>query len=939
MDEVDAMRTAPLKPAKGNNYRLLEEAVRLKTQGEVRDSVTPFGRGMLVFREKMVELVQTKINKNTGKFKSATVSEIAADPAMYKSVVLDVVDRPDNKYVRLPNRKDWLKKGKNRYRYINPSHDFPELANVIPNRGFFGNLRTQWKSQLIPVRPEKGSTIGTETSLNDDFSANIFNRFTKNIAERTGAIESISSESLSPYFNESYNKIILTFDRDKLPRNLRGDWDKAKREGIRATDKADQAVEAYQLREEIRASEWNTMKENKARAFESEEVKLTKDEMGYTKSSLTKDEQKKANDLYTHSEDAEIRYKGKISPLEKENITLQNNLDTGVWFKLRPDPNDPTKTISKRMEMSETQIKKQTSKIKTNKKKIEKIENEKKNDQVLNDVYAEINKLKKDNKWENKEIYIKFSDNEIKAKLAELKNNNKIAAQNVRSQKFVISRKLTAEEGNAGMTFEGIANAPPGNVAGNTFFNISLDGKRLSPTSMNVLGFTLNPAPLSRTQTEAMVKGLFESKIGTTSISRADDPARIEVNTRIIGMFDAALTRSETNKATGSKSGMASFLNSPKGYMLMNTPSMQKALSQQLALVASTSKMSPRTLAKESNKLPRSIQAFSPEYITANLARAQKAEQKTIGFGRQAAINAPLATSVASSPSLRQETEYAIPSLLPGPQASFGEPPKNMLDQTMGDIQTTLKGINTGNKLISENQSTQVKTYELPKGMEASTTIKSMSVAIGDLSTNTKDTFGKILMSPKLNTELSTSVNTQGQGLLAGMNLDVFKVGAASESVTESRSTTDTLTLLSLGYKAKTAPKMKQASGLAQLSAFKMQDRIFPKEIMQQKVKQLKTGKLIPQRIFPVIPLIGRSPPRGRDSRRGYYRKPRVKDKTWWQTPENWYEPYYWGGKNQTGAGYVKFRGKEPGKVKKYEKKHFGIGVNDSPFGIKGKGF
>ena len=932
MDEVDAMRTAPLKPAKGNNYRLLEEAVRLKTQGEVKDSVPGFSRGMLVFREKMVELVQGKINKNTGKFKSATVSEIAADPAMYKSVVLDVVDRPDNKYVRLPTRKDWLKKGTNRYRYINPSHDFPELANVIPNRGFFGNLRTQWKSQLIPVRPEKGSTIGTETSLNDDFSANIFNRVTKNLVERTGAIDSISSESLSPYFNESYNKIILTFDRDKLPRNFRGDRDRAKREGIRATDKADQAVEAYQLREEVRARQWNTSKENKARAYESEEVKLTKDEMGYTKSSLTKDEKDKANALYTHSENAEIYYKGKISPLEKENELLQNNLDTGVWFKTRPDPDDPTKTISKRMEMSETQIKKQTSKVKSNKKKIEKVKNEKENDQVLKDVYAKINKLKKADKWKDEPVYIKFSDNEIKAKLDELKNNNKIAAQNVRSEKFVISRKLTAEEGNAGT-----ADILPG---GNTFFNISLDGKRLSPTSMNVLGFTLNPAPLSRAQTEAMVKGLFESKIGVTDISRADDPARIEVNTRIIGMFDSVLSRSEVNKATGSKSGMGSFLNSPKGYMLMNTPSMQNALSQQLALAASTSKMSAKTLAKESNKLPRSIQAFSPEYITANLAQAQKAEQKTIGFGRQAAINAPLATSVASSPSLRQETEYAIPSLLPGPQASFGEPPPNMLEQTMGDIQTTIKGINVGNKSISENQSTQVKTYELPKGMEASTTIKSMSTAIGDLSTNTKDTFGKILMSPKQLTEMNTNVSTQqGQGLLAGMNLDVFKVGAASESVTQSRSTTDTLTLLSLGYKAKTAPKMKQASGLAQLSAFKVQDRIFPKEIMQQKVKQLKTGKLIPQRIFPVIPLIGRSPPRGRDSRRGYYRKPRIKDKTWWQTPENWYEPYYWGGKNQTGAGYVKFRGKEPGKVKKYEKKHFGIGVNDAPFGIKGSGF
>jgi hypothetical protein len=39
------------------------------------------------------------------------------------------------------------------------------------------------------------------------------------------------------------------------------------------------------------------------------------------------------------------------------------------------------------------------------------------------------------------------------------------------------------------------------------------------------------------------------------------------------------------------------------------------------------------------------------------------------------------------------------------------------------------------------------------------------------------------------------------------------------------------------------------------------------------------------------------------------------------------------------GAGYVTFTGKEPAKVKKYEKKFFGIGVNDAPFGVRSKWF
>ena len=97
---------------------------------------------------------------------------------------------------------------------------------------------------------------------------------------------------------------------------------------------------------------------------------------------------------------------------------------------------------------------------------------------------------------------------------------------------------------------------------------------------------------------------------------------------------------------------------------------------------------------------------------------------------------------------------------------------------------------------------------------------------------------------------------------------------------------------------------------------------------------------VVPTRIIPLTPVIPPylDPQNDWRDRNLKLRKKKSK-KTWWQTPANWYEPYYWGGKNQEGAGYVTFAGKEPGKVKKYEKRHFGIGVNDSPFGIKGKWF
>ena len=78
--------------------------------------------------------------------------------------------------------------------------------------------------------------------------------------------------------------------------------------------------------------------------------------------------------------------------------------------------------------------------------------------------------------------------------------------------------------------------------------------------------------------------------------------------------------------------------------------------------------------------------------------------------------------------------------------------------------------------------------------------------------------------------------------------------------------------------------------------------------------------RIVTPPFFPVLNMPGGS----NVARRQNDTPKRKKKKTWWQTPENWYDPYYWGGKNQEGTGYITFTGKEPSKVKKYEKKFFG---------------
>ena len=96
------------------------------------------------------------------------------------------------------------------------------------------------------------------------------------------------------------------------------------------------------------------------------------------------------------------------------------------------------------------------------------------------------------------------------------------------------------------------------------------------------------------------------------------------------------------------------------------------------------------------------------------------------------------------------------------------------------------------------------------------------------------------------------------------------------------------------------------------------EQRLFPADQVFPRVSYM------PRRIFP--PIIG-FPPIGYEraqERRRQRRGKSKKKKQWWQTPEWWYQPYYWGGKDQMGAGYTTFTGREPSKVKRYEKQFFG---------------
>ena len=279
-------------------------------------------------------------------------------------------------------------------------------------------------------------------------------------------------------------------------------------------------------------------------------------------------------------------------------------------------------------------------------------------------------------------------------------------------------------------------------------------------------------------------------------------------------------------------------------------------------------------------------------------------EQKP-SSARQAVPATSLATSVGE---LFKPSETTAPEPEPfelsnpfAVQEAMAQPQPNAIDQAIGDVQKTLEEITTGNKKIGISSSGMtVKSYEAPS---------TLTNVIGRMDLSRNDIQEK-------------SGQVTGTSLLDGLKLD-------QPMDTSTVVIPDFGTVLGLGYEAKTRVGQNQIFQLDTLPRLKT----------QQTIQQPVLPKPQEQRIIaPVIAFPMYNPVEAAKQRRSKIKKKKTK-KTWWQTPENWYEPYYWGGKDQLGSGYVTFTGKEPGKVRKYEKRFFGIGVNDSPFGVRSKWF
>ena len=369
---------------------------------------------------------------------------------------------------------------------------------------------------------------------------------------------------------------------------------------------------------------------------------------------------------------------------------------------------------------------------------------------------------------------------------------------------------------------------------------------------------------------------------------------------------------------------LSEYLDQPGTQKKLDTPEF-RAAEARLVSQQTMKPMSKKVEERVTGNIPVKgmVMGLPEEQLLLKMRSGEKT--KPVGIAQQVPLGSSLATTVGNlfkpSDTIASEQEpLELPSFALGGQAYAQEP--NAVEQTVGDIKRTLTGIEIGNERIVQGGVNEVKTYEAPAGLI--NIIGRMDMSRSNIQSSSNQLLGDMFGSlDSSRSDIQTSIGQRQGGLLDGLQLNP--------------------TIQAIGNV--TVPKMDQfIGGMQEQTQRHVQGVNFALMMKPQaKLDSIPIApivpKPIPQRVMPFAPVFPLYDPRDPKKRpRRTYGKNKKK-KTWWQTPENWYEPYYWGGKNQEGQGYVTFTGKEPAKVKKYEKKFFGIGVNDSPFGVRSKWF
>ncbi|MBT5086438.1 MAG: hypothetical protein HOM71_02945, partial [Deltaproteobacteria bacterium] len=262
MSVYEGQSKSPLKTEKRTNYKVLEDNARQK--GNLGPDYDDTNTAMIQFKKQMVNLVRTKVQVGQEElgWQSKEMKSIIGSPEKYRAAVTDIVDTPDNLYIRAPTKMERIKnkgKGKNsKWNFINPRFDLPALAPKRESRvSAFRKLGNQWGSQLIGVSSDIGGDPGmSRAATSPAFMPGKINQFARSVGAKLG-IEPVSTEQINPNVNQAWRKAYLSYsdEYDNLPRYNKKQFDKVQSRGLEATDETNIRREAFERSEKTAAEE------------------------------------------------------------------------------------------------------------------------------------------------------------------------------------------------------------------------------------------------------------------------------------------------------------------------------------------------------------------------------------------------------------------------------------------------------------------------------------------------------------------------------------------------------------------------------------------------------------------------------------------------------------------------------------------------------------
>ena len=431
-------------------------------------------------------------------------------------------------------------------------------------------------------------------------------------------------------------------------------------------------------------------------------------------------------------------------------------------------------------------------------------------------------------------------------------------------------------------------------------FDKSLDDKRLGPKTTN-----LNFNGMSKDQTIEFFKEKLDRDMNKGGNGKTGSPKK---KTRVFN-FDSVV-QAPTFKDMEEK--LKSMYSNDK--KLIDEKQTQKQIDasqidQQMGGVLEIPKKEKKRIDDTNKSRVESTGINVREMIRNNSLNRNK--NNVIGFKKQSVMISPFTTSIINTVRPKQNNQNQLfPSVYAQEQINTKQESTNVIDQFITDVQNTMTGITKGNTRIGDTSIGQgVKTYQPDSSLnifgsayaEINKQLQSPTSTIGQLEKiNTKDTSGYVMVPQKPISDLESKTK------INAVLRENYNIGLESD---EKLKETDLNKyqfrhVYRFTQKIDTPPNTK---------------RIIPPP-PPPPPPGITPPRIVPPPFFPVLNMPGGS----NVARRQNDTPKRKKKKTWWQTPENWYDPYYWGGKNQEGTGYITFTGKEPSKVKKYEKKFFG---------------